>query len=100
VESWLQANTIQSVPQSVPTSLANEAFQGEPYVVPYESGRNRRRWVLGCGCGCLLVVFLCMATLFFLDSYEQGRLLYCGPLQPLFEMLLDPLGFSPACALL
>jgi pSer/pThr/pTyr-binding forkhead associated (FHA) protein len=63
-----------------------------------KSESNRRRWILGCGCGLLLACFLCAATLFFLDSFEEGRLLYCGPLQPLFETILGPFGFSPACA--
>ncbi|RMG99007.1 MAG: FHA domain-containing protein [Chloroflexi bacterium] len=61
------------------------------------TGWTTRQWLLGCGCGFLLFVFLCMALLFFLDAYQQGRLLYCGPLQPLFELLLGPFGFSPAC---
>ncbi len=60
---------------------------------------SRRRWFLGCGCGALLLVFLCGASLFFLDAYDGGRLLYCGPLQPLFELVLGPVGFSPACAI-
>lgn len=60
---------------------------------------NRRRWWLGCGCGCLLLVLLCAAALFFLDAYDGGRLLYCGPLQPFFELVLGPVGFSPPCAL-
>ncbi len=60
---------------------------------------NRRRWLLGCGCGCLVLVLLCAAMFFFLDAYDGGRLLYCGPLQPFFELLLGPVGFSPACAL-
>jgi len=100
VEPLPQAHTIHSTPQPVPVpaSSMDEAYLQEPYVTPTESDAHRRRWILGCGCGCLLVVFLCMATLFFLDAYEQGRLLYCGPFQPLFETLLGPLGFSPACA--
>ncbi len=60
---------------------------------------NRRRWLIGCGCGFLLSVFLCVAILFFLDAYDQGRLLYCGPLYSFFNTVLGPFGFSPACAL-
>jgi hypothetical protein len=64
-----------------------------------EDGRSNRfrRRILGCGCGFLLIVFLCMATLFFLDTYQQGRLLYCGPIRPFFEILLGPFGFAPIC---
>lgn len=58
---------------------------------------NRRRWLIGCGCASLAAIFLCAALLFFLDAYDQGRLLYCGPLRPLFAVLLGPVGFSPAC---
>lgn len=64
-----------------------------------EPGTNQRRWWLfGCGCA-LLLVFGCAASLFFLDAYEGGRFLYCGPLQSLFETVLGTFGFSPACAL-
>jgi hypothetical protein len=59
---------------------------------------NRRRWLISCGCATLTIVFLCAALLFFLDAYDQGRLLYCGGLRPFFELLLGPFGFSPACA--
>ncbi len=66
---------------------------------PKPDTSNRRRWFLGCGCGFLLAIFLCAAALYFLDAYDGGRLLYCGPAQPLFETVLGPFGFSPACAL-
>ncbi len=59
--------------------------------------RRLRRWLLSCGCSFLLLVFLCMALLFFLDSYQEGRLLYCGPIRPLFEIALGPFGFAPVC---
>ena len=56
-----------------------------------------RQWLLGCGCGFLLFAVLCVGLLFFLDAYDQGRLLYCGSLYPLFDALLGPIGFNPAC---
>lgn len=59
--------------------------------------RARPRW-LSCGCLFIILIFLCMATLFFLDSYQGGRLLYCGPLQPFFETALTPFGFAPPCS--
>jgi hypothetical protein len=77
----------------------DELAEPGPVEAKPEKGSNRRRWMLGCSCGCLLMVFLCTATLFFLDAYDQGRLLYCGPIQPFFELILGPFGFSPACAL-
>ncbi len=56
----------------------------------------RRNAVLGCGI-ILLLIFLCTATLFFLDAYQQGRLLYCGSLQGFWELVLGPFGFAPLC---
>ena len=56
-----------------------------------------RQLLLGCGCGFLLFGVLCVGLLFFLDAYDQGRLLYCGPLYPFFDALLGPIGFNPAC---
>ncbi len=60
-------------------------------------GPSSRRLLLGCGCLALIMVFICFATLFFLDSYQQGRLLYCGELKPFFQLLLGPVGFNPIC---
>jgi pSer/pThr/pTyr-binding forkhead associated (FHA) protein len=77
----------------------DEQWTTEAPLVPeqdMQQGRFRR-WTLGCGCGFLIVIFLCMATLFFLDAYQQGRLLYCGPIRPFFEILLGPFGFAPIC---
>ncbi len=56
-----------------------------------------RRLAIGCGCGFLLLICLCGATILFLDSYQQGQFLYCGGLRPLFETILGPVGFSPPC---
>lgn len=64
--------------------------------LPPQPTRPRRRILIGCGC-LLLALFICTATLFFLDTYQQGRLLYCGPIRPLFELILGPFGFSPLC---
>lgn len=51
-------------------------------------------WVAG---GALLLVALCLLTFLLLDTYDQGRLLYCGSLKPLFGFLLGPFGFNPIC---
>ena len=61
-----------------------------------ERPSNYRRFVMGCG-AFLIVLCLCMATVYFLDSYQQGRLLYCGGLRPFWELILGPFGFSPIC---
>ena len=57
----------------------------------------QRNAILGCG-SIILLLFLCTATLFFLDAYQQGRLLYCGPLQSFWELILGPFGFAPLCS--
>jgi hypothetical protein len=61
-----------------------------------ERPSSRRTLIIGCGT-VLVLLCLCMTTLYFLDSYDQGRLLYCGGLRPLWETILGPLGFAPIC---
>ena len=56
-----------------------------------------QRVLLGCGV-VVLLLFLCTATLYFLDAYDQGRLLYCGALRPFWDFILGPFGFAPLCA--
>ena len=99
---------VESAPQMWPVESEQEAAASSPagempsdqFILPEQRvNRGRcRRWVLGCGCGFLLFVFLCMSTIYFLDAYQQGRLLYCGPLRPFFEILLGPFGFAPVCS--
>ena len=98
VESVPPLRVADGEPDSAPTSL-DEQWTAEAPVLPEQNvQRDRfRRWALGCGCGFIIVIFLCMSTLFFLDAYQQGRLLYCGPIRPFFEILLGPLGFAPIC---
>ncbi|MEZ4510996.1 MAG: FHA domain-containing protein [Chloroflexota bacterium] len=87
------------VPPYQPSRTDEPTYQ-EPPPRPLEptpkTASPRRRLLLGCGC-LLLLLLLCTATLFFLDAYDQGRLLYCGPIRPLFELLFGPFGFAPAC---
>ena len=52
--------------------------------------------LLGCG-GLVFLLFLCVATVYFLDAYDQGRLLYCGALRPFWQLVLGPFGFAPIC---
>lgn len=81
----------------------NEAlpWQPEPAAESYEAAEARslscgQRVLLGCG-AVVGLLFLCMATLYFLDAYDQGRLLYCGALRPFWEFILGPFGFAPVC---
>lgn len=79
-----------SSPQSAP------AFAPAPSFATDEPRRGRGLMV---GCGLLLALLLvCAGTFLILDAYDQGRLLYCGPLASFFEMLLGPFGFSPLCS--
>jgi hypothetical protein len=77
-----------------PEIVEEDEFQLAPEI---KARGGRRRWLWGCGCLILFLVFICGATIFFLDAYEGGRLLYCGPLRPFFQLLLGPLGFAPPC---
>ncbi len=45
----------------------------------------------------LAVMVLLLLALIFLDSYQGGRLLYCGSARPFFEIVLGPFGFNPIC---
>jgi hypothetical protein len=99
VESAPQVRHVESKQEVVPSEPA-EKVPSDPFFLPEQSGERGscRRWALGCGCGFLLIVFLCMSTVYFLDAYQQGRLLYCGPLRPFFEIMFGPFGFAPICS--
>ncbi len=64
--------------------------------LPAQPSRGGNRWLLGC-VGLFAMLLLCIGTFLVLDAYDQGRLLYCGPLRPIFELLLGPFGFAPLC---
>ena len=101
---------VDSTPLALPlTKKELEKEDGHPsllqgvtedeFILPDQSNntkRNRLRLV-GCGCLVILIPLFCVATLVFLDFYQQGRFLYCGPLRPIFEIFLGPLGFAPIC---
>lgn len=64
----------------------------------YPADEPRRGRGLLVGCGLLVALLLvCAGTFLVLDAYDQGRLLYCGPLAAFFEVILGPFGFSPLC---
>lgn len=88
-----------------PAAYAEPVVASSPELPPltaeeYESqaAARRRRITIGCGVGILLILCLCVGALFFLDGYQQGRLLYCGGLRPFWELILGPFGFNPICA--
>ena len=57
-----------------------------PYAPPESDGREWGRYFIGCGCLFILAIVACAATLALLD-YLAPSTLYCGPLQPFFELL-------------
>jgi pSer/pThr/pTyr-binding forkhead associated (FHA) protein len=76
----------------------------DPVPVPSQEEPEAARRGFSCqqqillGCGMLiLMLFCCMASLYFLDAYDQGRLLYCGPLRSFWQFILGPFGFAPVC---
>lgn len=58
---------------------------------------NRTRIFVGCGCLLLLACVVCVGGVIFLDSYNNGQLLYCSGLRPFWETILGPVGFNPVC---
>ena len=82
----------QAPPPVRPVPAADAAVEAEAHGMSCG-----QRILLGCG-GLILLMFLCTATLYFLDAYDQGRLLYCGALRPFWDFILGPFGFAPICA--
>jgi predicted component of type VI protein secretion system len=87
-----------------PAPFAEPVVESSPELPPltaeeYEvqSAARRRRIIIGCGVGFLLLICLCLGALFFLDGYQQGQLLYCGGLRPFWQLILGPFGFNPVC---
>jgi len=82
-------------PAYQPPAVRPEATY-QPPTYPTEEPRRGRGLLLGCG---LLVALLlvCAGTFLVLDAYDQGSLLYCGPLASFFELVLGPFGFAPIC---
>ncbi len=60
-----------------------------------QSKSSKRSLLMGCG-GVLLLSACCIGTLFALDAYNGGELLYCGALRPFWNVVLLPFG-SPSC---
>ncbi|MBK6325002.1 MAG: FHA domain-containing protein [Chloroflexi bacterium] len=87
------------IPVYTPPAFVADPRQAAPNPVSDMAGGSscRQRVLLGCG-GLVLLMFFCVATVYFLDAYEQGRLLYCGVLRPFWNFILGPFGFAPLCA--
>ncbi len=99
---------------TVPEGMMAPVYKPQPYAPPvytppaYETASEAnaasaagsmscgQRVLLGCG-GLVFLMFLCVATVYFLDAYDQGRLLYCGALRPFWDLILGPFGFAPIC---
>lgn len=85
-------------PEQLPPAYEPPPSLPQAYAeTPPRRASCRQRIFLGCG-AMLVLMFLCVATLYFLDAYDQGRLLYCGPLRPFWNFILGPFGFAPLCA--
>lgn len=101
------ADRLEELPLETDATFASRPSQTPERHPVLEPGQNvfsdsepsisRRRLLFGCSCAVLSLLFLCIAALFVLDAYDQGRLLYCGGLRPFFEILLGPFGFAPIC---
>lgn len=84
-------------PAYYPPAPAEPTFDYPPPPA-YATNEPRRGRGLLLGCGLLVALLLvCAGTFLVLDAYDQGRILYCGPLSSIFELLLGPFGFAPAC---
>lgn len=90
------APVVASVPaESSPPIPASPEFAYTPGPASVEAPARRSFWI---GCGLFLALLLvCLGTFLLLDAFQGGRLLYCGPLRPLFEFVLGPFGFAPIC---
>jgi pSer/pThr/pTyr-binding forkhead associated (FHA) protein len=86
----LTANPVSDIAS---TTLENHELVLEQ---PQENAQQRPTilWFAG---GALVLLLLCLLMFLLLDAYDQGRLLYCGSLRPLFSFLLGPVGFNPLC---
>ncbi|MFZ1398343.1 MAG: FHA domain-containing protein [Candidatus Promineifilaceae bacterium] len=91
VPAYADPADLPELPPVVPPTF--EGFEAPDTAV----SPNRNRILIGCGCLLVLACVLCVGTVFFLDSFQEGQLLYCGGLRPFWETTLGPFGFSPIC---
>ena len=89
-----RATAVSSPPVAAPPPVQPPP---PPPAPPSSAWSCRRQVMVGCGT-LLLLIFLCTATIFFLDAYQNGRLLYCGPIRPFWDQILGLLGFASPCS--
>lgn len=72
----------------------SENFPQESLPAPLQKKKkgNQGRILLGIGCLVILIIVLCLGAVILIDALAPD-LLYCGPLQPIFEAL----GFNLQC---
>jgi len=79
----------QAASQPPPGSYAGPQ---ESTSAPEADSSSRNRYLIGCGCLAILLVFLCAGSLFVLDALAPD-ILYCSLGGP----VLEGLGFDMAC---
>ena len=77
-------------PDPSPTPVAPQAPE-QVIVHHIEQPRSSKKGWIGCGM-VLFMMLCCVGLVFALDAYDGGRLLYCGPLQPFWDVVLLPFG--------
>jgi pSer/pThr/pTyr-binding forkhead associated (FHA) protein len=82
------------LPETSPETTGDE--KGFSLIMPEISSRQQST-ILQLAVVVALLLVLWLLTFLFLDSFDQGRLLYCGNLQPFFRLFLGPFGFNPVC---
>lgn len=81
-------------PSADPSPTPSTPQEPEQVIVhQIEQPRSSKRGLIGCGV-VLLIMLCCVGLVFALDAYNGGRLLYCGPLRPFWDVILLPFGSS------
>jgi predicted component of type VI protein secretion system len=97
------ANNVSQTPHFSPDTpeagklLATASDEDEIAPEPPLISTLQRDTILKLAVVIALLIVLWLLTFLFLDSYDQGRLIYCGNLNPFFNFLLGPFGFNPIC---
>jgi len=81
-----EAKPVAAAQVSPPVGGIPDGTIQEPLPPPAKEKRDNRRYFIGCGCLFLLTVVGCAATVFLLDAVASD-FLYCGPAQPIFDLL-------------
>jgi pSer/pThr/pTyr-binding forkhead associated (FHA) protein len=76
-----------------PADSDEQEIEGAAPLISYQ----QRTTILRLAVVISLLIVIYLLTFLFLDSYDQGKLIYCGNLKPFFSFLLGPFGFNPIC---